>query len=142
MTFYLLLTCLFLGLLSVSDMKTKTIPGWAPLLFAASMLLLHLFRTDLEPVELITGLIPGALLLVLSIILKSSIGAGDGLTVLACGCALGFSYSFPGLILGLFICGIVSAALLLCHKVKRSDTLPFLPFLAAAHFAVFLMELI
>ena len=44
----LLLTTLFLCLLSVSDLRTRTIPGWAAPVFGAGTGLLHLFLRDLS----------------------------------------------------------------------------------------------
>ena len=129
----LLLITGFLCILSVSDIHTKTIPGWAAPLFGAGMIILHLFLSDLSLPECLAGLIPGAVLLILSVSFRSQIGTGDGTVVLACGLATGFERTFAALTAALVFCAVFSGILLLLRRIRRSDSLPFLPFLAAAH---------
>ncbi len=142
MNLYLLITILFLGILSVSDIRTKTIPGWSAPLYCVVVGVLHLILGDLSAWQLLAGLIPGAILLLLSWIFSSSIGAGDGLAVLACGCALGLEREFAALTAALIICAIFGMILLVRKKAKRTDTLPFLPFLTASHIVMFVSGVI
>lgn len=130
---YLLTTVAFLGVLSVSDIRTKTIPGWIPPVYCLAVGILHLVLSDLPLWQLTAGLIPGGILLLLSWVFSSSVGAGDALAVLACGCALGLELEFAALTAALVICAIFGTVLLVRKKVRRSDTLPFLPFLTASH---------
>ncbi len=142
MTLYLLLTAVFLCVLSVSDIRTKTIPGWSALLFCAAAGVLHLILSDLPVIQVLAGIAPVLILLLLSKVLSPSLGEGDGLAVMACGCALGSDREFAALTAALVFCGIISIILLLLKKVRRSDCLPFLPFLAASHLLMLITEVI
>ena len=142
MILFLFLTCVFLCLLSVSDIRTGTIPAWAPPVFGIAMTVLHLFLADLTLAEIFAGLIPGAVLLFLSLAFRSSLGTGDGLTVLACGASLGAERTFAALTAALVVCAIFCAILLLLKRARRSDCLPFLPFLAASHLFMLIAEVI
>lgn len=138
----LLLTTLFLCLLSVSDLRTRTIPGWAAPVFGAGTSLLHLFLRDLTLLQFFAGLFPGILLLLLALIFRASLGMGDALAVTACGAAIGAERIFAALTAALVMCAVFSAVLLLLRRVKRSDCLPFLPFLAASHIVMLTAEVI
>jgi leader peptidase (prepilin peptidase)/N-methyltransferase len=130
--------------LSVSDLKSRTIPVLPVLLFAAAMGGVHVFSGDLPALRILAGIfagtLPGLFLLAVSPASGSSIGTGDGIAVAACGAAIGFSSEFASLTAALLLCCAYSAVLLIQRKAGRKDTLPFLPFLAAGHILVFLME--
>ncbi len=142
MTIYLLTTVLFLSVLSVSDIRTKTIPGWAGPAYCIAAGILHIIRADLPVLQLFAGLIPGTILLLLSWVFSPSIGAGDALAVLACGCALGLEKEFAALTFALVICAVFGTILLIRKKAKRSDFLPFLPFLTLSHIVMLLFNAI
>jgi leader peptidase (prepilin peptidase)/N-methyltransferase len=136
------LTAGFVCILSVSDCRTKTIPAWAAPIFGACMLLLHLLFSGLTLMQFLTGLIPGGILLLLSFLFHSQIGSGDGAVVLACGVALGFENTFAALTCALVLCAFFCTVLLILKKKRRSDTLPFLPFLAASHLILTVTHLV
>jgi leader peptidase (prepilin peptidase)/N-methyltransferase len=138
--FFRIAVILMLILLSVSDLKSHTIPVLPVLVFAAVMAAVHLSAGDLPAVRIFTGMLPGLFLLAVSLASGSSIGTGDGIAVAACGAAIGFSSEFASLTAALLLCCAYSAVLLIQRKAGRKDTLPFLPFLAAGHILVFLME--
>ncbi len=142
MKLYLLLTAIFLCILSISDLRTRTIPGWSAVMFCAVMGVLHLVRADLPILEILAGMVPGLVLLLLSKLFSASLGMGDGLVVLACGCALGPEREFAALTAALVFCGIFSIILLILKRAKRTDCLPFLPFLAASHLVMLISEVI
>lgn len=129
----LVLTTLYLSALAVCDIRTRTIPGWAPLLFGIAVSLLHPFLSDMTLPQYFLGLVPGAVLLLLSLIFRACLGTGDGLAVLSAGAAIGLEREFAALTAALIFCALVSVPLLLLKRVRRSDSLPFLPFLAASH---------
>ena len=138
----LILTTVFLCLLSISDIRTRTIPGWAAPLFGAAVIILHLVRSDLTIPPMLAGLIPGAVLVFLSLAFRSSLGAGDGFVVMACGAALGAERTFAALTAALVLCAVFCVFLLVLKKARRSDCLPFLPFLAASHIVMLVAEVI
>lgn len=135
---YLTFSVLLLTLLSVSDIKYRLVPIWPPALYAAVLLIIHLLLQDLGISEVICGLIPGGILLLLAALTRVCVGAGDGLVTLACGCVLGFSVEFPALVMALLFCAVYALIQIIRKKISGRDELPFLPFLAAGHAAMLL----
>jgi len=73
--------------------------------------------------------LPGAGILALSLMLKGSIGKGDGYLLCISGLALGLKQNLSILFYALFLAGGTAAVLLGLGKVKRDTKLPFVPFL-------------
>ena len=140
--FYLFFSILLLLALSVFDIKQRLVPIWPPAAYALVLLIVHLILRDLGLSEILTGLVPGAVLLILALMFRASIGSGDGLVTLACGAVLGFSVEFPALVLSLLLCAVYAFVQLIRKKLSGKDALPFLPFLTAGHAALFLAEVI
>ena len=138
--FFRIAVILMLILLSVSDLKSHTIPMLPVLVFAAVMAAVHLTAGDLPAVRIFTGMLPGLFLLAVSLASRSSIGTGDGIAVAACGAAIGLSSELASLTAALVLCCAYSIVLLIRKKAGRKDTLPFLPFLTAGHILVLIME--
>ena len=138
--FFRIAVILMLILLSVSDLKSHTIPVLPVLVFAAVMAAVHLTAGDLPAVRIFTGMLPGLFLLAVSLAARSSIGTGDGIAVAACGAAIGLSSELASLTAALVLCCAYSIVLLIRKKAGRKDTLPFLPFLTAGHILVLITE--
>lgn len=77
------------------------------------------------------SLIPGALMLLVARITGQGLGYGDGLLALCAAPALGLYKTALGLILAVFLSGILSLVLLVMKKAKGKTRLPFIPFMAA-----------
>ena len=138
--FFRIAVILMLILLSVSDLKSHTIPVLPVLAFAVVMAAVHLSAGDLPVVRIFTGMLPGLFLLAVSLASRSSIGTGDGIAVAACGAAIGLSSELASLTVALVLCCVYSIVLLIRKKAGRKDTLPFLPFLTAGHILVLITE--
>lgn len=138
--FFRIAVILMLILLSVSDLKSHTIPVLPVLVFAAVMAAVHLSAGDLPAVRIFTGMLPGLFLLAVSLASRSSIGTGDGIAAAACGAAIGLSSELASLTAALVLCCAYSIVLLIRKKAGRKDTLPFLPFLTAGHILVLITE--
>ena len=138
--FFRIAVILMLILLSVSDLKSHTIPVLPVLAFAVVMAAVHLSAGDLPAVRIFTGMLPGLFLLAVSLASRSSIGTGDGIAAAACGAAIGLSSELASLTAALVLCCAYSIVLLIRKKAGRKDTLPFLPFLTAGHILVLIME--
>ena len=138
--FFRIAVILMLILLSVSDLKSHTIPVLPVLVFAAVMAAVHLTAGDLPAVRIFTGMLPGLFLLAVSLASRSSIGTGDGIAAAACGAAIGLSSELASLTAALVLCCAYSIVLLIRKKAGRKDTLPFLPFLTAGHILVLITE--
>ena len=116
---------------TVQDIRYRKIFFPAALLLGAVGLILHLFP-GASITESLTGVIPGAVLLMISRFCGEAVGIGDALTLMACGAVLGFSRAFELL----FIALVFSAAwsiLLLIRRKGMKQTFAFMPFLLAAH---------
>ena len=138
--FFRIAVILMLILLSISDLKSHTIPVLPVLVFAVVMAAVHLSAGDLPAVRIFTGMLPGLFLLAVSLASRSSIGTGDGIAVAACGAAIGLSSELASLTAALVLCCAYSIVLLIRKKAGRKDTLPFLPFLTAGHILVLITE--
>lgn len=123
-----------LAISAISDMRKKEISIWLVISMAVISLIdgvLSLVLHKKTVTELAISLIPGVLLVVLSVLSRQSIGYGDGLITMAIGVAFGISKLFAGLAIALFASGVMSIFLIVVRKAKRNDTFPFIPFILA-----------
>ncbi len=81
--------------------------------------------------ELILRLVPGILLLLLSLTKRKWVGLGDGLMVLCIGYALGAEALTKILFAAAFFGAAYAGILLLKKKCRPKDSIPFAPFLLA-----------
>lgn len=84
--------------------------------------------------ELILGLLPGMVLLLMTVTAKKA-GPADGTVLLLLGLSLDYRDCAASFVLSLFIMSLVSLLLLALHRVKRNSKLPYLPFLWAGYMA-------
>ncbi len=79
------------------------------------------------------GLIPGALLIVLSVVLKGTIGTGDGIILAMIGSFVGFTRAVAVLFMALAVSMTVALILLAIKKVSGKTEFPFVPFLCIGY---------
>ena len=129
-------TVIFLGVCTITDLKKKQI--WWPfaVLFMTAAMTVHFVRGEENLWIFPAGMALGAFLCLVSWVTREAIGYGDGLTVAACGAALGIEKAFHLLILSLCFSAAWSAILLIFRKAKRKDCFPFVPFLLAAQLCI------
>lgn len=119
------------GVCSVMDIRKRTvslIPAW---LFLAVGVVWQIAFQQTEVWELFLSLVPGAALIGIAWLTGEKIGYGDGWIVMAAGIWTGALDIFLILTGGMMLCGLYSGILLSLRKIRRNDTLPFLPFLLA-----------
>ena len=126
----------FVGLWGCGVFLSKRIRRPVPLIFAAGMLLFHILIRDADWISLFGGILVGLGLLAAARLTGEAIGYGDGLTVAACGAAVGFAQTFCVFALAVCLAAVWSAILLLFKKAGRKDAIPFVPFLFAAQICV------
>lgn len=119
---------LFLTVLTVQDIKEKRISIYKLLIFAVMALIHCIFIKQFSWQEILKCMIPGSILLFLSLITKESIGYGDGMTVMVLGLWTGGQFAFQVLCTGIILSGICAMVYLVKGK---KDTIPFVPFLLA-----------
>ena len=77
----------------------------------------------------IAGVLPGAFLLLISMVKEKTIGSADGVAISFLGITFGFWECMNLLLCSLGITCLLTAPFLLFGKLKKEDRLPFLPFL-------------
>ena len=117
---------------SIGDIRSKEVFLWEILgclgmSFAA--VILSIYGNSFDASDILMSLMPGAFLLLLAYVSRSSMGYGDGLLLLAAGPALGSHITVMGMIAGVFACGLISGLLLVFKRVGRKAKIPFVPFM-------------
>ena len=118
---------------SIEDIRKKEILLWEILTCAflsVASVSLAFYEGSFDALDALLSLLPGALMLFLSLITREGIGLGDGLIILAAGPALGFNDIFMALMIAIVLSGFFSGALLILKKAKRKTKIAFVPFLA------------
>lgn len=127
------LAFIFLSICAVSDMRKKEIPLIIVILGMAAAFgidLWQLFNQTLSITEMGFALLPGLFLLSVSFCTREKVGYGDGLLVVISGLLVGFHKCCFSLLISLVGCSVCAMFLLVLHKVKKSSSIPFAPFLA------------
>ena len=125
---------------AVQDVKSKSLR--ADLLLIPGILAILAVLTEKGAACLpgmLTGLLPGAFLFLLSSLSREAVGRGDALAVSLLGAALGPAETVSILMLALFGSAIFCCLLLVMGRVSKHTALPFIPFLAAAYLVTVLI---
>ena len=118
----------FLGLNTISDIRTKKILIWSAWVFGVFGLIYGFISAELIFSQTIVTLLPGMLFLAVSKVTKESMGYGDGIVVLVMGVFISMQKLVSSLMLALLFAALWSIILMVfCGKKKQAD-FPFLPF--------------
>jgi prepilin signal peptidase PulO-like enzyme (type II secretory pathway) len=82
--------------------------------------------------EFWAGAVPGALLLLLSLILRGRIGEGDGICLMVCGLFTGIRAALLISEMALVMAALTCMIGIFTGKRKAGDRIAFIPFLASA----------
>lgn len=118
--------------LSGYDLKRKRVVVPVVVLFGAMAVLYRLWCGN-GAFELLVGLVPGMLLLLVSYCTRESIGRGDGMVLCALGIYCGCRKILAILGMALLLAAMLAIVLLALRRVGRKTELPFLPCLCAAY---------
>lgn len=128
-----ILVMLLMLIASISDIKKKEIPvfllGGAGVLALLEFVLAIVFGSFAA--EDIMSLMPGALMILISIISRGELGLADGIMMMSLGPVFGLDRAVLGLMTALFFSCIYSIGILVLKKGNRKTRLPFIPFLTA-----------
>lgn len=127
----------FIAICCIFDIRKKEIPVFIIVAFGLLSLIAVAIAQKPELYSVLYSLIPGAVMLGLSLCTKESIGYGDGFVVLVLGVLLGFVECVFVVLAGLFLSAVVGLVLLVFKKVRGKSRMPFMPFLAAGLGVVF-----
>ena len=119
---------------SREDLRNKAISTWY---LVAGGVLSFLFgiceiATDRSDVaNMLMGLIPGVLMILLTVVTISAIGVGDGLMMLAIGPVLGARAMSVAVMIAFLLSALCCVILLTFKKISVKGRLAFMPFLTA-----------
>lgn len=88
-------------------------------------------------INILSGLIPGFLLLLISRIFKESVGMGDVYVVMLLGLMLGFEKTFTILFVSMLMTAAFGLICMAFGRRNRKDSLPYIPFLLGAFTFIF-----
>ena len=124
-----------LSLISIIDLKYKIISNKIITIIFVFGILFNIINKTVTVGNMITGFfIISVPLLVMSIILKGSMGGGDIKLMAAAGAFLGWKSIIVAFLIGCIIASITSIILILLRKIKRTDMIPYGPFLSLGIF--------
>lgn len=127
----------FLGCLAVYDIKWKKIPVVAVLIFGLLSVLYFAAGKQRTVEYAVYCMLPGMLLLLLSLVTKEKIGYGDGAAVLILGFWTGALFCAEAVSMGIIMSGIYSLYRIIR---KNNQPIPFLPFLLTAVEVILIYE--
>lgn len=134
---------IYLLVMSIYDVKRKEIHIGVTLLTGGALAAIRIFQFCHEGVslELVLGVVPGILVLLLSYFTHGKIGMGDGFVMIVCGMVLSIFENLFLLFLSLVLTAAVGAGLMVFRQVKRSYTMPFVPFICVSFSIAYLWEI-
>ncbi len=125
--------CLFLSYFAYEDIKTRRLSGKGIFLFAIVGVMISVLFPVYTIGQILLGMGVGGGLLIVSLLSKGGIGAGDGIVVLISGIYLGFQGNCLFLLLALLVSSFYSGVLWIGKKVDRKWRIPFVPFLVVGY---------
>lgn len=124
------LTMVVFVLLGIEDLRIKKIPFWPTALLVLCAIVYGIFENGI--IQSMLGMIPGMLLLAISIMQPQSLGKGDGLIAIAYGNVFGWRDTCIWLFYSFFLVSIIGV---LCGLLirKKKMAFPLVPFMGIVH---------
>ena len=127
----IILAFVFILVCTLTDFKEKKIYGeWLGIFFVLGIIYCRYLERSAQ--EIAISMIPGVIVLIVSIVSHEEIGRGDGLMIINMGIMLGIEKNVMLLMISLFVCAIVSLFMIAVKKVGKKYEIPFAPFLMVA----------
>jgi len=127
---YIMLGCLLI--LSIMDLRTRKI-SLLPVLLLGLFAMGYRFWENESLWEVLTGMLPGGVLLLAAWVTKESIGYGDGIVLLVVGVFCGIKKTVAILGISLILAALMAMLLLVLRRAGRKTELPFLPCLCSGY---------
>lgn len=132
---------------TVIDYKTHKIPNWLVLSFFIEGTVLLVVEIILNSDDFLAVIVRCAagllfclvLFYILSRLTKDGIGMGDIKLISVIGWIIGLSSALISILFSLICCSVVTAFLLATKRKKKTDSIPFSPFILAGYLAMFLV---
>ncbi len=133
---------MFLGINTITDIKSRKIHTVVNILFAAAGLLLFFSQEEKDAAALVGGIAVGMYLILFAVLTKEAVGFGDGIVVMAMGTFLG-GWKTVFVLMGGFLLASVFGVFHMCRKKANGKTrLPFLPFLTCSYLVYIVGDLL
>ena len=120
--------CVFFFGSLIQDVRKKKI-SYVWLLVNVPVAVTVSFICGMEIMDILSGLIPGGILLLTALVTKGKIGMGDACIVLIMGIYMGLSTCFFSLLLALILCALFGTICVILGKFGMKRHLIFTPFL-------------
>ncbi len=120
---------IILGVICVFDIKRKKIPVYMLIILAAAGIISNFTVGEFDIEKRIIAMLPGMILLILSMITKQQIGYGDGMIILIMGLYIDID-DILSIVLSSFLLSSIAAIILMTvFKKKKNFEMAFSPFL-------------
>lgn len=120
---------IILGVICVFDIKRKKIPVYMLIVLAAAGIISNFTVGEFDIEKRIIAMLPGMILLIVSMITKQQIGYGDGLIILIMGLYIDID-DILSIVLSSFLLSSIAAIILMTvFKKKKNFEMAFSPFL-------------
>jgi len=123
---------------SIEDLRHRRLnPYWLLLHACFAVVLRAVFGGILSG---LAGVSIGIMLLGVAYLSHQKIGYGDGLVFAVSGLYLGFWENFSLLFISLVFCALAGMVLMAIGKIKKGQSLPFIPFVLCAYICAIVFE--
>ncbi len=120
---------IILGVICVFDIKRKKIPVYMLIVLAAAGIISNFTVGEFDIEKRIIAMLPGMILLIVSMITKQQIGYGDGMIILIMGLYIDID-DILSIVLSSFLLSSIAAIILMTvFKKKKNFEMAFSPFL-------------
>lgn len=131
--YQIILSAVILGICTYTDIRSKRIYKSVMILYLIFSLTekfaAYLSGKDVLMSELVTGLVPGGVCLLISFLTRQGIGYGDSILIALCGLAIGGMECFSMTLTAFFWAGIWGFVMWRFFHMDRKKEMPFVPFL-------------
>lgn len=115
---------------SIMDIRNKEISAFSFLAGIILGIINSICFEEKDILMLITGMIPGIVLVLAYFLFRGSIGFGDCVAVLFVGSVLWIKYTLGALLYAFIIAAVFGLVMVAFKKMTGKSTMPFLPFLS------------
>ncbi len=124
---------LYLGILSLIDIRTRKIPQWLLILGMLMAVITKSICKNISIILIISGVAIGLLFCMISKTTGEKLGVGDSYVITLIGAFTGMWNLLQILCYAFLFSACYSAAILIIKKFNRKIQIPFIPFLMAAY---------
>lgn len=140
MMIYKVLSFLYLSINSLSDIRYKKISLFVSVLFGIAAILVNIIIRQYSLLSLILAVVLGGIIMLVSKITKGAIGIGDGIVLMVLGLYTGIYINLTVLFYGFLVSALMSILLLSLKRVRKKDSLPFVPCLLVGYLITLVLE--